>query len=149
LLHNIDYGIVSRTSSNIIIENCTFEYSNYDKTLFRIDTKNNINSKTNFTVNNSNFYMISANNGGVASIIELDEESMIIFNDCFIEETSSMNYGGVIYSESKLTNSHVFFNNCEFIPEYNDRGNNNNKKNKQLYIVFVCVYHFSINITNF
>ncbi|KAG4086189.1 hypothetical protein H8356DRAFT_1298006 [Neocallimastix lanati (nom. inval.)] len=104
-LNNIHtyYGIVSRTSSNIIIENCTFEYSNYDKTLFRIDPKNNINSKTNFTVNNSNFYMISANNGGVA-------------------KTSSMNYGGVIYSESKLTNSHVFFNNCEFIPEYNDRG---------------------------
>ena len=48
------------------------------------------------------------------NINKLDENSQVKIRDSKFDSNKAYNYGGVIYSSSKLTNTHVSFDNCQF-----------------------------------
>lgn len=57
------------------------------------------------------------------NVMELNPESYVIFNNTKFIKNAAINNGGVIFSNSKIVNNHVFFNNCEFDPGYANNGN--------------------------
>eukprot|EP00833_Pecoramyces_ruminatium_P005268 jgi/Orpsp1_1/1179300/evm.model.c7180000068816.1 len=106
-------GFKAGSYSNIIISNSEISNNVFEEGFISIDTK--IYLYGIYTINNTIFKYNYGYNGVILNINEINYICIVDFNNStFIGNTAS-NYGGIVYSNSKLTGYYAFFNHCVFI----------------------------------
>ena len=95
------------------IEDSEFKNCNFNEGILPIDI-NEGSSSSNIMIENTTFKNNTGYNGSILNINELDENSSILINDSMFDNNKALNYGGVLYSSSRLSDLYVFFNDCKF-----------------------------------
>eukprot|EP00833_Pecoramyces_ruminatium_P009127 jgi/Orpsp1_1/1183159/evm.model.c7180000084140.1 len=114
-------GFQAKANSTITINESNFRYGSFYHSFIPIDT-NKETGKGFFEINDSYFFSMDSNYGGILYIEEIDSSSNIVFNNCIFELINSYQYGGIVYSKSINSNLYIFFKECEFIDCHSQQG---------------------------
>ncbi|ORY27943.1 hypothetical protein LY90DRAFT_513253 [Neocallimastix californiae] len=122
------YGFNHGHNSYIYINNTTFSYCNFKRSLFNLDTTLE-KRYGKIYVNNTLFNGNRGNNGGVFNMVEAPNQvtNIIDINNCIFENNYAYGYGGVVYSLIPLEYYKINFRDCSFTNNTSFNGKNHTK----------------------
>ncbi|OUM59144.1 hypothetical protein PIROE2DRAFT_15402, partial [Piromyces sp. E2] len=122
-------GFRAQESSYIKISDSLFQSSNICP-LIMIDANKN-NCLGHYEINNTEFNELYGFEGSILYINEINNNTIITFNNSIFKNVVAINRGGIVYSESNSTNLYVSFNDCFFDNNYSYDGHISYSYSKQ------------------